>query len=77
MSICYLSSKITAHDTIVKAEPAGANHRERTAKMGKGVGSCSSSETERLQEEERRKRAQKERTDKERAENEEKERVPI
>ena len=46
--------------------------------MGKGGGSCSSSETERLQEEERsKKRAQKERADKERAEKEEKERAEI
>ena len=44
--------------------------------MGKGGGCGASSETERLQEEERgRKRAQKERADKERAEKEEKERA--
>ena len=36
--------------------------------MGKGGGNCSSGETERLQEEERKKRAQKERNEKDRAE---------
>jgi len=55
----------------VRHSAAELNHRKNHRKMGKGGGSCSSSETVRLQEEERsRNRAQKEQADTERAEQE-------